>query len=80
MSRRWELPVLCWSLTIVRTVTSLIAIARLVEIKGQEAFFADSEKLVTVIETVSAINDVIIAIGLCYYLYKSRSGISGFVR
>ncbi|KAL5531059.1 hypothetical protein ACEPAG_3935 [Sanghuangporus baumii] len=77
MSKRWELPVFCWALTVLRTITSLIAVAKFIEIKEQSMFFKESKVLVTVVEIVSAINDVVIAAGLCYYLLRSRSGITG---
>ena len=80
MSNRWELAGFCWSLTVLRTVTSLIAIADFIRIEDQAVFFEKSKVLVTVVEVVSAANDVVIAIGLCYYLSRSRSGIVESVR
>ncbi|KAL5536522.1 hypothetical protein ACEPAF_344 [Sanghuangporus sanghuang] len=77
MSKRWELSVFCWALTVLRTITSLMAVAKFIEIKEQSVFFKESKVLVTVVEIVSAINDVVIAAGLCYYLSRSRSGITG---
>lgn len=80
MSKRWELSVFCWALTVLRTITSLMAVAKFIEIKEQSVFFKESKVLVTVVEIVSAINDVVIAAGLCYYLSRSRSGITGSVQ
>ncbi|EJD00103.1 uncharacterized protein FOMMEDRAFT_159715 [Fomitiporia mediterranea MF3/22] len=75
MSGRWELSILCWTLSVLRYVASLVATAEEIKIKNQVAFNAKFKWIIVLVLAVGAVNDVLIAAGLSLYLSKSRSGI-----
>ncbi|PAV21571.1 hypothetical protein PNOK_0152800 [Pyrrhoderma noxium] len=76
MSGRWELAVICWSLSAVRYVTSLTAAAEEIKISVQTEFNGQWKWIIIFVLAVGAVNDILIALGLGFYLSRNKSGIS----
>ena len=76
MSGRWELAVICWSLSAVRYVTSLTAAAEEIKISVQTEFNSQWKWIIIFVLAVGAVNDILIALGLGFYLSRNKSGIS----
>ena len=74
MSGRWEIAVVCWTLSIVRLVFSLVATGEEIEIGQQDEFNAQFKWIIILVLAIGAVNDVLIASGLTFYLGKNRSG------
>ena len=79
MSGRWELAVVCWSLAIVRYVVVLITEVEEIKIPVQVDFNVKWKWSIVATLGISAVNDILIALGLGYYLSKIKSGITRYV-
>ena len=76
MSGRWELAVVCWSLAIVRYVVVLLTEVEEIKIPVQEDFNVKWKWSIVATLGISAVNDILIALGLGFYLSRNKSGIS----
>ena len=76
MSGRWELAVVCWSLAIVRYVVVLLTEVEEIKIPVQEDFNVKWKWSIVTTLGISAVNDILIALGLGFYLSRNKSGIS----
>ena len=76
MSQRWELAVVCWTLSLLRFAMALLAMVEDLRIPSQLTFVAEWNWTVAVVLAVGAANDILIAAGLTYFLHKSRSGLA----
>ena len=79
MSGRWELAVVCWSLAIVRYVVVLLTEVEEIKIPVQEDFNVKWKWSIVATLGISAVNDILIALGLGYYLSKIKSGITRYI-
>ena len=76
MSQRWELAVVCWTLSLLRFAMALLAMVEDLRIPSQLTFDAEWNWVITVVLSVGAANDILIAAGLTYFLRGSRSGLA----
>ena len=76
MSGRWEFATVCWSLSAVRYVILIIAAVEEIRISVQTEFNDTWKWIVVFVLAIGAVNDILIALGLGYYLSKNKSGIS----
>ncbi|KAI5121772.1 hypothetical protein M0805_009583 [Coniferiporia weirii] len=76
MSQRWEITLVCWTLSLMQYLTSLIDIAKWFKLGN---FIEFDHKpwgwTVAAVLGVTMANDIIIAASLSYHLYRNRSGI-----
>ncbi|KAJ7512714.1 hypothetical protein B0H11DRAFT_1947031 [Mycena galericulata] len=72
-SERLYIPCLSWILTVVRSVCSLIIFVAGLRMSTFPVFAAQMSRLLVTTWTVSAINDLLIAISLVYFLYRQRT-------
>lgn len=75
MSGRWEIATLCWALSTVRGVTSIAVVIKEIQFASQSDFNANLAWLIDLVLAVGALNDVLIAAGLSFYLISSRTGL-----
>lgn len=78
MSGRWELAILCWTLSVLRYAFSLVATAKEIQVGNQIEFNAQFKWIIILVLAVGAVNDILIAAGLSLFLSKSRSGITTY--
>ncbi|KAI5118144.1 hypothetical protein M0805_008150, partial [Coniferiporia weirii] len=75
LSQCWEIILVCWTLSLMQYLTSLIAATKEFKVKNVIEFDYRWKWIITVELAVTVANDIIIAMSLSYYLYQNRSGI-----
>lgn len=76
MSGRWELAVFCWILSLVRYIFSIATTIKDIEIGDQTEFDARFKWMIIIVLAAGAVNDILIAACLSFYLSRGRSGIT----
>jgi hypothetical protein len=74
LSGRWEIPVLALILNTARSTDGIAVTARLVQTPNLEVFNAKYPWLVTFGMAIGTFADALVAVSMCYYLYRSRTG------
>ena len=75
MAGRYELAAFCYFLSLLRFVAAMLVLSEEIILPNQVAFNAKWKWSILLALIAGAVNDVIIAGGLVFYLRKGRSGI-----
>ncbi|KAI5116278.1 hypothetical protein M0805_009235 [Coniferiporia weirii] len=76
VSQRWEITLVCWTLSLMQYITSLIAVAKDFGVGNSLELDHTLEWIDTAALGIPVTNDIVIAASLSYHLYRNRSGIS----
>ena len=71
-SRRWEYTLVCWLLSLLRFAVAMVALAEDLKIPDQVVFDAQWKWSITTVLVVGAVNDLLIAGGLTYFMRGGR--------
>ncbi|CAA7270107.1 unnamed protein product [Cyclocybe aegerita] len=73
ISGRLLIPIVCWTLSVVRFSMSLVASAEAFRMTTLEQYQKDWKWLLTTVLAMGAATDIIVAAALCFYLRAQRS-------